>query len=730
MLPKAKMPTLKDTMHIVKIAVETGNQQAQLIEFDQRTPLTGIIQDLCQNWKIADAENYALQFCETKKTNNKTSVIRYITEKNRNEVKNGWVLRLEYSPSKMTNDILKTIKGDSSSESTIIEKTQSLKLLSTLSADTTFASEFIKEQGLNILIAMIEDEKLEGEMRKYVLLAFVELMDHGTVSWDILEPSFILRNIHFITLTNVHPEIIQCALSNLDNIVQHSTNAYIVEKEVTTEQFLRLLRDSKQQVIQQNTLSLINSLFQKADEKRKKQYAETFSTTAYRNVLLSSVIQTNIGTEMAHQLYVLQTLTLGLLEQRMMTKMSPQDQDALDKIKELRQIVFNDHSDSQPDVTVRRQNAGSHSNHYKKLGFKCDINPAQDFIEAPPGMLALDCMVYFARNYTQIYTKVVHENSCRGDEHECPFGRTSIELVKLMCEILQIGELPSEQRHDFHPMFFTHDHPFEELFCICIEILNKTWKDMRATTEDFVKVFSVVQEQVTRSLKERPSNFTDFKVKIKGLTYTTITQLRQQERNSKEECESTASAIVHLKEKLAPEIVELIKAQRLGYLVEGTRFNKYSRGNREKNKYWYARLSPNHRVIHHGECDEKAVPILEELPNKINVVDIKTFLIGKDVPKDVRLKHTNLAFSITLENTEPAQLHFVAPDDITFCYWTDAINALLKQPMTSKQKDEDFETLLSMEIKLRLLDTEGVDISCEPPPVPEDPDNYDFCFES
>lgn len=50
--------------------------------------------------------------------------------------------------------------------------------------------------------------------------------------------------------------------------------------------------------------------------------------------------------------------------------------------------------------------------------------------------------------------------------------------------------------------------------------------------------------------------------------------------------------------------------------------------------------------------------------------------------------------------------------------------------MVSKQKKEDFDTLLSMEIKLRLLDTEGVDISKEPPAIPEDPENYDFCFES
>lgn len=35
-----KMPALKDS-HIVKIAVELENQQAQLISLDQRQPLTG-----------------------------------------------------------------------------------------------------------------------------------------------------------------------------------------------------------------------------------------------------------------------------------------------------------------------------------------------------------------------------------------------------------------------------------------------------------------------------------------------------------------------------------------------------------------------------------------------------------------------------------------------------------------------------------------------------------------
>lgn len=37
--------------------------------------------------------------------------------------------------------------------------------------------------------------------------------------------------------------------------------------------------------------------------------------------------------------------------------------------------------------------------------------------------------------------QIVLENSSREDKHECPFGRSAIELTKMLCEILQVGEL-------------------------------------------------------------------------------------------------------------------------------------------------------------------------------------------------------------------------------------------------------------------------------------------------
>ncbi|OXU25322.1 hypothetical protein TSAR_016297 [Trichomalopsis sarcophagae] len=719
-----KMPVQKDS-NIVKIAVELTNRQAQLIEFNQKQPLTGIIQELCNGWDLPDSESYALQFTENNNQN-------YITEKNRNEVKNGSILRLEHSPSKTATDILAKLNNGTPEEKVI----GALEKLSRLSRDTTFALEFINKKGLALIISQVETEKYKGTALAYCLQSFVELMEHTIVSWDVLEAPFINKVASYVNnqAVAIDSNVIKASLSILENIVINSTTKCgQVEKEITFPNLVHHLESIDSQ-IQQNAIALINALFMKADMPKRRAVSNTLQSKQVRNVFLANVIQSTgqVGAEIAHQLYVFQTLMLNLLEQRMNTKMDNQDQDAHDKIKELRRIAFDTEGSNSSDVTARKQ--GLFAKDYKKLGFKCDINPALDFTETPPGMLALDCMVYFARNHTENYTKVVLENSCRADEHECPFGRTSVELVKLLCDILCIGEAPSEQGQSYHPMFFTHDHPFEEFYCACIILLNKTWKEMRATTEDFVKVFSVVREQITRALESKPTGLDKFKNKLQQLTYSHITNLWQQERTSREEWESHARPILELKEQITPDIMVLIQQQRLGFLVEGTRFTKYStRGQRIKDKFWYVRLSPNHKVFHYGDCDEKSMPSIDELPTKLAVVEIRGLLTGRDCPhmKDLQRRKTThqLAFSLILDSVDVSSLDFVAPDEQVFDYWTDGINALLGNQMTSKETEKDLETLLSMDIKLRLLDTLGIDIPQNPPPIPDPPPNYDFCYD-
>lgn len=102
---------------------------------------------------------------------------------------------------------------------------EALKELAKLSADPTFAAEFINMEGIGTLARLVESgtqwvDRLHvsvpvpqhvsypvnhpaevkvplvfpcsfGEMLAFTLTAFLELMDHGIVSWDLISLSFI-----------------------------------------------------------------------------------------------------------------------------------------------------------------------------------------------------------------------------------------------------------------------------------------------------------------------------------------------------------------------------------------------------------------------------------------------------------------------------------------------------------------------------------------------------------
>nr|SVE74057.1 EOG090X02BW [Daphnia barbata] len=728
-LLRSKAPQTPKDNSLVKIAVEMAGKPPQLMEFNQKQQLSTIIQELCNYWNLTDSETYALRFDLSR---------AFVSEKNRLEVKNGTVLQLVFSPGKITQSILDQLSPQSTHE----EKMKAIQELAGYATDPTFTAEFTEKQGMKMLISYVEtmeSGKLSDQITVHLLPAFVDLMDHGLTQWDVLESTFIKRIASFVNNQSSaqDPRTLQAALSILESLVQNSISKYgIVEKELTIPNLAKHLQNALPS-IQQNTLALINALFLKADDSKRTAMSKTINTRQIRNGIVMSIIQVPSvanGNEIAHQLHVLQTLLLNVLEEPMNRPIDSGDVDAQEKIKELRRIAFDsDGSDSLTpvkDVATRKQVI---PRDFRKLGFKNDATPLNDFAQVPPGALALDAMLYFASYHPEKYSRVVLENSGRGDEYDCPFARAAIELTRLLCEILKIGEPPTEQGTSYHPMFFNHDHPFEELFCICLVVVNKTWKEMRATVEDFAKVFSVVREQITRVLVGRPATQEIFKERIAALTYAEITDLWQQERTSREKWESRSRPIMELRQQIEPEILELIQQQRLGFLTEGTRFSKYTNRGRVKDKFWYVRLSPNHRVLHYGDCDEKSVPALDELTDKLPVVEIRTLVTGKDCPhmKDLKGKKTTsqYPFSLMLDSNDVGSLDFVAPDQQTFDYWVDGINALLGNKMTSKEAMADLEFLLSMNTKLRLLDVEGLDLPEEPPVIPREPTNYDFAVE-
>ncbi|KAF5899136.1 engulfment and cell motility protein 1 isoform X5, partial [Clarias magur] len=472
---------------ILKVAIECPGAFPKLMEIDQKKPLSVIIKEVCDGWQMQSPENFALQ--------NADSTNFYITEKNRNNIKNGSILRLTTCPAHMAQQLHERIQTGS-----LEMKLDALKDLANSSRDITFAQEFINLDGISLLTQMVESgteryQKLQkmmkpcfGEILSYTLTAFVELMDHGIISWDTFSVAFIKKIASFVCKSSTDSAVLQRSLAILESMVLNSQDLYQkVAQEITIGQLMPHLQGTDQD-IQTYTIAVINALFLKAPEDKRQEMAHILAQKQLRSIILQNVIRSPkpINEEMAHQLYMLQVLTFNLLEDRMMTKMDPQDQAQRDIIFELRRIAFDVECESNSSGSIEKRKS-MYTRDYKKLGFINHVNPAVDFTQIPPGMLALDNMLYFAKQHQDSYIRIVLENSSREDKHECPFGRSSIELTKMLCEILKVGELPSENCHDFHPMFFTNDHSFEEFFCICIQLLNKTWKEMRATSEDFNK---------------------------------------------------------------------------------------------------------------------------------------------------------------------------------------------------------------------------------------------------
>ncbi|XP_072169126.1 engulfment and cell motility protein 1-like [Diadema setosum] len=719
-------PNQRADPNIIRLAIVMDGKSGTLYCLDQSKPLKEIIEEVCSTYNISTAiSDYALQGEGEK----------YITETNRKDLQNGEMLKLTDSPNKAALDIYNKLQSN-----TPEDIKPALVRLSTASTDLTFAIEFIQNHGIDLLVKMVEEGSQSGDQLALTLQSFIELMDHNVISWDTLSPNFVKKIASFMNKSgSADAQVTQRALNILESSVLNSVKLYnVIANEITFHNMAPHLENSQNQGIQQNCLALMNALCLKAPEDKKKRFEEALSAKNIRVVIMEKIIRSqNIGTEMTHQLYVFQQLTFNLLEKRRMTQIDPGSAKHKDCIEDLRSHAFGH------DADITR----GPSNDFKRLGFVNYQNPIKDFLDVPPGLLALECMTHFANFQNENYTRFVLENCSRADEHECPFAKSSIALTKMLCEILRVGEAPTETGAEYYPMFFSCDNAFEEFFCQCIKLFNKTWREMRASLEDFPKVMNVVQDQIERSLKVKqssmeqmkeglktpsvehykPTTMENFWTKLQHFNYNEILKLRHQERYDKEEWNSHATPVVELRNQIKPDIMELIRQQRLVYLVEGTMFNRYNQRGRAQDRYWYCRLSPNHKMIHHGESENpQSQPTYESLTNKIPVADIQGIQTGKECQHVRNIRgEGNLAFSILYHPDH--RLDFIARNQEIFDMWTDGLNVLQGKPMGSNQMGSDLEALLSMEMKIRLLDTANIPIPTEPPVIPPPPTDYNFC---
>ena len=710
----------------IKLAIQSqptlAPKQPLLLDFEQDLPLKDIIKDVCGRWGVSDPEKYAFMYVDP--PSRQPGKFGYITEENRSELADGDILRVAFAPAHQAKDFYKMLSSnDAQKQKSCFEQ------LPAFARDSTFAGEFIRMSGMPLLIQIIEKVPSQSEVDvlqlSNMLISFEELMEHGQVPWTSVTEPFISKLISLAVKTRAHdliraPVLARCFSILQSVLINHSEFALLILRNIRVEQVMPFLQN-KAEAVQQNTLGLINGMLQSSSNPHSVY--QQLKEMKYGRAIQSEIIDphsTPLSRELSHQLYVYQQLLLNQYEKTMSEPFSKGVATHDQALLFLQQSIPEEFSSGRPMSTLNPSN----DQVWKQLGFTGQ-NPYSDLAEVPPGVLALEFMVYFARNKRDTFVRLLLTK-----DNPCPFAQASIRLTKMLCQIFKVGESPSDLEVSYLPPLVGSDAPFEELFCITIQLLYKTWREMRAGEMDFEMVMHVVQKQITTVIQQGHSSnsFENLRQRFFEYSYRKIVSASEEKSQLVDDSILKAKPVIELREAIMPEIKELIRQQRMRYLVEGDFFPKV--GRHKRGRSFYCRLSPNLKVLHFGDAEEgTSPPSLDALKNKIPVSEM-SLTIGKDCPHVKSAKgrpEVNLAFSIFYGNDE--HLDFSPPNDTIFSIWVDGLSLLCNQGMVSKLAEDDLNTLLVMEMKLRLLDVENVAIPQEPPVVPPDPPNYDFYYK-
>lgn len=714
---------------IVKLAIQSEPmlppKQPLLLNVAQNAQLSSVVRDVCSGWNVDSPERYALKYADPPPSSTALAKFGYVTEENRHQLKNGDILRIALTPAIAAEETFGKIRSKSTEE-----RKTAVDQLQKLSKDYVFALEFIKLDGIVSLMTMVEGSQLvnDAEIMQVasILGAFQELMEHTIVSWDALHEDFVKKLINFIDKSLQHPDYFRSAVVSktcaiLESIVLNSPKFYaIVAKELSVSSTIPFLEKQATDV-KYNTLAFINAMIAKASN--REAVMRELAMNRFNRVLLDSIMNHyhgNLPQELAHELYVYQSFVMNLVEGRMKKRFSSSDPKMEEDLRLLPTRAFPDEyggGGAKARATVSEQ-------HWKQLGFVRG-QPRTDFDEVPPGILALDCMVYFAKTKHETFTSLLFSHT----DNQCPFAQTSIALTKVLCQIFRIGEPPSDIGYEFIPVLVWHEEPFKEVFCVAIQRLFRTWREMRASEHDLEKVMVVVMKQISMVLQggSTLTSFDILKTRLFDLNYKRIAEA---EENSQllDDSVLNSKPVVELCKRIKPEIIQLVKEERLRHLVEGAAFPAIQKtGRSRRDQFFYCRLSSNYKLLHFGDCSGTQAPPIESLDKKIQVSEMRVE-VGANCPHaSTRRVSSQNIFSIFYDGDE--HLDFIAPNETVFNIWVDGLYVLLGKQMPSKASDEDVETLLNMDLKLRLLDIENAAIPSQLPSVPKEPADYDFYYK-
>jgi len=740
----------------VLVQITDGNR----VEIETRNDtLHTLIKAVLTKANISEAEfplnEYALQIESTKYYLEETDIVRYDFS-----LPSGSILLLKLKPSISAMKILRELKESNNVKLTIH------RLKGLLKEDVMFSYEFLKQEGLSAIITIITDST--GNALAYALNAFEEAMNYciknltSTSSPFVTSPlekhlipnlsslsfEFIVKLVTYLYLEAVSLNVCRSALNILYRLLYNSDttkgleiilSAFKEAPHTSGKPPLRILvelLESTNLYVQLSSLKLINTILSKhSDSKDQLAFIALLDDLNICSSLKKSADSSD--SEFRKQLYIYQTFKMK--EIRMLKESSYQkdSQEHEAMLMRLWQATF-------PNTALESRV----SEQWKMLGFQ-GTDPATDF--RGMGLLGLHNLLYFAENHSEIFRAIVTEQAGR-KERDFPVAVAGINITGMLVELFKITNIgisaveANTEHFQLFSVLFDHPKAFEEIYCIAFRVLESTWDEMVASYMDFPRVIAAVRKRMTDVIELNPRSLEQFDAmatqqhpalnlsdNIHGESGIGTGLVSAAEIDDSFLTNDDPEPVRALRSNIKDGVLkEIIRQQKVMLLQQGTTFRVY-KPKAKQPPFNFFRLLTNREEFFYGPA-MSVNEIPSELPFSFKLSDCNDLICGNSSPLFSKQKKISaqdediVGLSFTLQFKEAGKsIEFLACNREDYVNWTDGLRILLQGRIENKETADDLKSLVSLEVRIKMLDLEGSQIPDEAPKIPSSfPDNLNF----
>ncbi|KAJ8920454.1 hypothetical protein NQ315_005322 [Exocentrus adspersus] len=727
---------------IAKISVEKQDNKEQfLYDLDKSKSLCEIVKDICKTAGLPESPVFGLKLIQTKEN---PFINTYISENTYKDIQHSDCLKIVFSIEYLLNQrILPHINEKEDS----LERAISFEDLLKLSVDPVFIDKLVQSESHKFLINIFIENELKENEQLALLITICHLFQKGYIT-DTSQ-NILSKTISILKDSSNSIEQLKYALSILHKILVQKDQVFLpwkqkIIKEVPiTELTPYIWNDENNKSLLYGILLLINTIIKLSKGAQRQQLIKEMNLkqnrdSIYRHIIVPGGLEKNIE----HELYVLQTYLLSLYKEALDSEININDNNLFEReefelceedVRRLTVLMdFDENNINFPDrfasmeninysqgerislASILSEKSYTSSRKSSDIGSRTDIE--YDYNNVKISILTLEAL----RHYKKHHYKIFYQSQVEEKIYEPGIFATSERVVKMLAKMLHIGIDPPDSKSVFYqPIVFNCSSRtpfFLELFSRAMWLLSRTRREMKVLTiEDYPKVMNALEKQIKMVLAKRPI---DFKVLTSEMTDTTFDVVMQQWQKEKSDelkiLLKTHPCIQQLKTNFSKKNEEHIYSNRMNCLKRGAHFPKVLEKKTSGNMF--VQLSKNERELFIYDVKNIKTNTME-FQEKLKISDITHIVIGKNCKHSNLCKSSQQAFSIVINNLEN-QVNFIAKDERTACYWTDALNLLIENTRRSDFYKRELDDLTEMDVLLQILELQNVHIPKHPPPIP------------